>query len=234
MTGPEKEEMLRQKRLAFIGQVLTAFTRKIPHHLVPLQDSARSLAHLLEEINQESQEDKQKFARLLSAIERHLMIISQKTQNLDRFGKRMGTLPYTHNPVEVVEEAIIFSARLAHLRGLSLKLEVDGALPSLYSDPVCIHFVVSIAIHNMLERLSEGGEVLVRIGHSEKKLLIRVTGHGTFEPITPSEPKAGDPYWSIGQKLAAGLGGHLEPANIEGDTKRITLFLPVEQGVRRF
>ncbi|MGD8983406.1 MAG: hypothetical protein PVH99_17395 [Desulfobacteraceae bacterium] len=233
MTGHEKEEMLRQRRRAFIGQVLTAFTRKIPHHLASLQDSARRLAHLLEKINQESQEDKQKFNRLLSVIERHLMIISQKTQNLDRFGKRMGTLSCTFDPVEVVEEAIIFSTRLAHLRGVSLKLEVDEALPSLNSDPVCIHFLVSIAIHNMLERLGEGGKVLVRIGPSEKKLLIRVKGHGTFEPITPSEPKAGDPYWSIGQKLAAGLGGYLEPANIERGTKRITLFLPVEQDFKK-
>jgi len=233
MTRPEKEEMLRQRRLAFIGGVLTAFTRKIPHHLAPLQDSARRLAHLLEKIDQESQEDKQKFNRLLSAIERHVMIISQKTQNLDRFGKRMGMLPCTHNPVEVVEEAIIFSTRLAHLRGVSLKLEVDEGLPSLYSDPVCIHFLVSIAIHNMLERLGEGGKVLVRIGPSEKKLLIRVTGHGTFETGTPSELKAGDPYWSIGQQMAENLGGYLEPAKIERDTKLITLFLPVEQDFKK-
>ena len=229
MTGLEKEEMLHQGRLAFVGEVLTAFTQKIPHHMDVIQDSARRLAHLLEEINQESQEDKQKLASILSAIERHLIMFSQKTQNLDRFGKRMGTLPCTFNPAEVVEEAIVFSARLAHLHGVSLKLEVEEALPSLNSDPVCIHFLVSIAIHKMLEQAGEGGRVLVRIRPSDKKLLIRVTGQGTFEPIAPSEPEAGDPYWSIGQQMAADLGAHLEPANIERDTKRITLSLPVEQ-----
>jgi signal transduction histidine kinase len=227
MTKPEYEEMLRQRRLAFIGQVLTAFTRKIPHHLETLQDSARRLTHLLEQINQEPQEDRKKLAHLLSAIERHLMVFSQKTHNLDRFGKRMGLLPCTFNPVEVVEEAIMFSTRLAHLRKASLKLEVDEALPSLQSDPICIHFLVSIVIHKMLQQVGEGGKVFVRIGPSDKKVLIRVTGHGTFEPTAPSGPEAGDPYWPIGRQMAADLGGHLEPANIERDTKLITLFLPV-------
>jgi signal transduction histidine kinase len=234
MTGPEEREMLRQRRLAFIGQVLTAFTRKIPHHSDTLQGSARRLAHLLKQINQESLQDKQKLAQLLSAIERHLMIFRQKTQNFDRFGKRMGMLPCRFNPVEVVEEAIIFSTRLAHLQKVSLKLEVDEALPSLYSDPVRFHFLVSIAIHSMLERLGEGGKVLVRIGSSEKKLLIRVTGHGTFGPIAPSEPKAGDLYWPIGQQMAANLGVHVEPADIERDTELISLFLPVEQDFKKF
>jgi hypothetical protein len=229
MTGPKKEEIPRQRRLAFIGEVLTAFTQKIPHHMDVVKDSARRLAHLLDHQNQESQEDKQKLAHLLSAIERHLIMFSQKTQNLDRFGKRMGTLPSTFNPVEVVEEAIVFSARLAHLHKVSLKLEVDEPLPSLYSDPVSIHFLVSMAIHKMLEQVGAGGEVFVRIGPSGKKLLIRVTGHGTFEPITPSEPEAGDAYWPMWQQMAADVGLHLEPANIERDTRLITLSLPVKQ-----
>lgn len=229
MTGLEMEEILHQKRLAFIGEALTALMQKIPHHMDVIQDSAGGLAHLLEEINQESQEDKQKLAPLLSAIERHLLMFSQKTQSLDRFGKRMGTLPCTFNPAEVVEEAIVFSARLAHLHGVSLKLEMDDALPSLFSDPVCFHFLVSIAIQKMFDQVGEGGKVLVRIRPSDKKLLIRVTGHGTTESTAPSEPEAGDPYWRMGQQMASNLGGHLEPANIERDTKLITLFLPVEQ-----
>jgi hypothetical protein len=229
MTGPEKEEILRQKRLVFIGQVLTTFTKKIPHHLDVLQDSAARLAHLLERVDQGSQTDKQKLAHLLSTIERHLMIFSQKTQHLDRFARRLGTLPCTFNPVKVVEEAIIFSTRLAHLCRASLKLEVDEAWPSLQSDPVCIHFLVSIAIHKMLEQVGEGGEVFVRVGPSGNKLLIRITGYGTFDPIPPSEPDIGDPYWSIGQQMAADLGVHLEPANIEPDTRLITVSLPVEQ-----
>lgn len=234
MTGPEKEEIWRHRRLAFIGEVLTTFTKKIPHHLDVLQDSARRLAHLLEHQNQESQEEKQKLTHLLSAIERHLIMLSHKTQHLDRFGKRMGKLPSTFNPAEVVEEAIIFSARLAHLCKASLELEVDEPLPSLHSDPICIHFLVSIAIHKMLEQVGEGGKAFVRVGPSGNKLLIRVTGQGTFEPIAPSEPDAGDAYWPMGQQMAANLGGHLEPANIERDTKRISLFLPVEQDFKKF
>lgn len=234
MTGPEKEEMLRQRRLAFIGEVLAAFTQKIPHHMDVVQDSARRLAHLLEHQNQESQEDKQKLAHLLSAIERHLIMFSHKTQNLNRFGKRMGTLPSTFDLAEVVEEAIIFSARLAHLHKVSLKLEMDEPLPSLYGDPICVHFLISIAIHKMLEQVGEGGKVFVRVKPSGNKLLIRVTGHGTFEPIAPSEPEEGDAYWPTGQQVAADVGVHLEPANIESDTRLITLFLPVEQGLKKF
>jgi hypothetical protein len=34
--------------------------------------------------------------------------------------------------------------------------------------------------------------------------------------------------------MAANLGGHLEPADIERDTRLITLFLPVEQDFKKF
>lgn len=233
MTGSEKEEILRQKRLAFIGQVLTTFTKKIPHHFDVLQDSADRLAHLLEQIDEGPQTDKQKLAHLLSTIERHLMIFSQKTQYLDRFARRLRTVSCTFNPVEVVEEAIIFSTRLANLCRVSLKLEVDEPLPSLQSDPACIHFLVTIAIHKMLEQVGEGGKVLVRMRPSDKKLLISVRGHGTFEPTAPCEPDTRDPYWTTGQQMAADLGVHLESANIERDTRLITLSLPVKQDLKK-
>lgn len=226
MTGPEKEEMLRQRRLGFIGKVLPAFTREIPDHLATLQDSARRLAHLLEQITQETLEDKQKLADLLSAIERHLKIFSQKTQYLDRFGKRMGTLPCTFNPGEVVEEAVLFLTRLAHLRKVSLRVEVDQTSPSLYGDFTCVHFLVSIIIESMLERIGESGQVIVRACPSEKGLRISVAGQGTLVPISASRHEVENRYWAIGQELAADLGGDLQPTDPEHNTREFSLFLP--------
>ncbi|MGD2127419.1 MAG: hypothetical protein PVG99_15180 [Desulfobacteraceae bacterium] len=228
MTEREKEEVLRQRQLAFIGRMLTAFTGKISRHLAALQASADRLAHLLEKANQETEEDKKKLADLLSTIERHLEIFSRRTQHLNRFAQRMGLLPCTFEPREVIEEAVLFSTRLADVRKVSLRLDADETSPNLCSNPVYIHSLVSILIHTMLERVSEKGEVIVSTAPSDKGLRISVAGLGTLEPLAPSESEAGFGYWTIAQQIAASLGGNLQPAAIEHDTRRISVFLPSE------
>lgn len=233
MMKQEKGESLRQKELAFIGKMLTAYTQKISDHLSVLQVSADRLANLLEQANQGTEEDNRKLADLLSPIGRHLTNVSQKTQHLQRFGQRMGTGLSTFNHVEVIEEAILFSTRLAQVYKASIRLKAEKSLPNLHSNPVCLHFLVSMAINRMLARVGEGGKVLVRTGPSDKGLCITVAGHGTWESVTSSEGEKAEQDWSMGQGLAAGLGGYLEPATPGHDTAQLSIYLPMEGDLKQ-
>lgn len=234
MIEHEREKLLHRSQLAFIGKMLMALTQKIPHHLAALQASAGRLATLLEQAHQEKEQDNPKLTDLLSTIERYVKILDQKTQHLNQLGQRMGRQLSTFNPGEVVQEAVLFSTRLAHLREISLRLEVEEPSPTVYGDSTCVHFLVSILIDTMLERMGEGGQVIVNARPSEKGFRISVAGHGTLAPISDFRHDMENRSYTLAQKLAVDLKGHLEPANIQGDTRLLALFLPVEQDVKEF
>ncbi|MBW1739855.1 MAG: hypothetical protein JRJ42_01830 [Deltaproteobacteria bacterium] len=223
---PDKGEMLRQRQLAFIGRVIAGFTDKIQDHLGTIRESAGWLDELLGQEGQGAEEDRKKFVDIVSTIESQAKILVQKIQHLNRFAQRMGAPFTTFDPGEIVDEAVFFTTRFARVRDVSLRPEVAETLPSLYSDPVRLHFLVLILIKNMLERVSKGGKVLLRAGSVEKGVLIEVEGHGTLEVMAPEER---NPYWSLGQQVVADLGGHMQTTMIAPGKKRTSLFLPINQ-----
>jgi hypothetical protein len=134
----------------------------------------------------------------------------------------------TFDPGEVVEEVLSFSTRLAHVQEVSLKPEVAESLPSLYNDPVKIHFLVLILINDMLQRVGRGGEIILRAVPTKNMVLIEVEGHGVTQAVA-SPPEEQKPHWFIGQQVVPDLGGRLETTEIGTDVKRSSLFLPVKQ-----
>ena len=226
--GLRTEEILHQRELTFIGTMLASVTHGIRQHLASTQESAARLVDLLGQANQGTGGDREKLADLLSAVDRHVKILTHKSERLDRFARRMGSLFSTFDPREVVEEAVLFSARPAHLHEVSLRLEVANPLPSLYGDPLRVHFVVLILMHSMLEQVSRGGEVIVRVGPAEKGVLVEAEGYGTQDAESKEPSEEATRYWTIGQQVVSDLGGDLQPASMAHDVKRTTLFLPIQ------
>jgi len=223
-----KEEGLYQKQLAFIGKILTGFTHKISKPMVRLHDSTGILCGLFEQMNHEKGESNNKFVYSILAIEKHINMFSQKIKCLNRFGLRFGTRLSAFAPIEVIEEAVIFSTRLAHLRNVSINLEINETLPDLYSNPVSIQFLVSILINYMLKQVSDGGEVSVNAGLAEKgMIMVKIEGHGALEAVASFDSCTANQNWALGHRLISELGGRLQPASIGHDTKQLFLFLPL-------
>lgn len=222
---PNREEIFRQKHMAFIGKVLACFPHSIRNRLATIRESAGLMGDLLGQEDQWSEEDRAKFTGILSTIENQVNILVQKSQYLDRFAQRMGKTLSTLDPGEIVEEVVSFSSRFARLRQVSLKLDAAKTLPSLYNDPLGIYFLVSIMINDMLERVERGGKVIVRVEQIDNEVLIEVQGHGTF--LSP-EGK-GNQYWPTGQQVVDDLSGHLETSTIGRDMRQTSLFLPLKQ-----
>lgn len=227
---PDREEIFRQKHMAFIGKVLTCFPHSIRNRLATIRESAGLIGDLLGQEDQWSEEDRAKFTGILSTIENQVNILAQKSQYLDRFAQRMGKTLSTLDPGEIVEEVVSFSSRFARLRRVSLNLDAAETLPSLYSDPLRIYFLVSIMIHDMLERVERGGKVIVRVEQMDNEMLIEVQGHGhgALDTVTPS-PEGKDQYWPTGQQVVDDLGGRLETSTIGRDMRQTSLFLPLKQ-----
>lgn len=222
----EKEKLPRHKHLAFIGEMVADLTQKVPGHLTTLQASAGRLARLVEQANQEIGEDTNRFSEILSSIDRHIDLLGRKIQILNRFSQRMGSFPAVFDPREIIEEAVLFSSRPAHMRNVSIKVELDENVPSLHNDPVSIHFLVSNVINGMLERVSRGGTVIVNTGAAEEMLMINIEGRGPIEKMVTADQDKQNGFWQTTQELITELGGRLEPENMDHSTKRISFFFP--------
>ena len=224
--GSDREEMLRQKQLVLVGKVLAGFTDKMQNPMASIQEANGRLGDFLEQAGPQAPEDQERFARILSTIERHLKILAQKNEHLSRFAQRTA-LPFSSfDAKELVEEAVSFSTRLAHVRGVSFEREIAETLPSLHSDPVRVHFLISVLIHSMLERVPRGGKVILRAASVEEGVLIEVEGHGTLEAGASSVPEIGAPHGSVVERVVGDLGGRLDVNAMADDMNRTALFLP--------
>ena len=223
-----KEEMLRQRQLAVIGKVLASFAQGMQDRLATIRESDVWLGDLLGQAGEGTEEDRGRFGEILSTIERQVKVLDRKSEYLSRLARRMGMELCTFDPGEIVEEAVTLSSRSAHLREVSLRPKVAETLPSLYGDPVRVHFLVLILINDMLERTGRGGKVIVRAGSVEKSVLIEIEGSGTLEAVAPP-PEEGNQYWSIGQQVVADLGGRLQTTAIGRDKNRTSMILPIKQ-----
>jgi C4-dicarboxylate-specific signal transduction histidine kinase len=224
----EKGEIVRQKQLAFIGQLLDGYTSGMKSQLASIRESVVRLIDRLQEAAQATEEERKQFNDILATVERQVGILDEKSQHLDRFAGRMGSAFSTFAPGEVVDEVLSFSTRLARVREVSLKPEVAETLPGLYNDPTRIHFLLVILIDDMVERVGSGGEVILRASPVENAVLIEVEGH-TATGATPQPTGGKNPHWSIVEQIVPDLGGRLETTDMDSDVKRSSLFLPLEQ-----
>lgn len=222
----DQNKMLCHGNSVVAGKVLTDLMEKVPVHLKSLQTSSDRLASLLDLMKQEIGEDTDKFVQILSSIDRHIDLIGRKTQIFNRFSQRMGLSPAVFDLREVIDEVVLFSARLAHLHNVTIKLELDENLPGLHNDPVAIHFLVSKIIDWMLTRMERGGKLIVGARYEEGGLLIDVEGQGHLKEASSTERDAPDHSWSIAQDLIKELGGRWKSATRKYSIKRISLFLP--------
>lgn len=228
---PNMEEILRQRRLTFIGKVLADFPADSRNNLSVIQESADWLGeHLLTQADHVAPEDQEKFGEILATIKNHVNILNQKNHYLDRFARRIGKTSFTPDPAEIIAEVVSFSTRSARLRRVTVSTEIPETLPSVFYDPGQVYFLVSIILNDMLEQVAGGGKIFIQAKSAEKTVLIEVEGHSTQESSAPARAPARDGenrHWSMCRQVVALFDGRLETATIGNNKRRTSLFMPV-------
>ena len=226
---PNMEEILRQRRLTFIGKVLADFPADCRDHLAIIQESVDWLGErFLEQSGYESREDQEKFGEILSTITRHVKILTQKNYYLDRFARRIGTISFTPDPAEIITEVVNFSSRSARRRKVAVTTAIPESLSGVSLDPDLVYFLVSIILNDMLERVAAGGNILIQAKSAEKTVLIEVEGYPTQE--SPGTAVAAESlHWSLCRRVATCFEGRLETGIIGDNKRRTSLFLPMKR-----
>jgi hypothetical protein len=224
----ENGEIVRQKQLAFIGQLVDRYASGMDNHLAAIRESVVWLGDHLQQATEATDKERKQFTDILATVERQIDILNRKNQHLSRFAQRTGAAFGTFNPGEVVEEVLSFSTRLARVREVSLKPEIADTLPDVSNDPSSIHFLLVILVDDMVERVGRGGEVILRASPAENAVVIDVEGHRTAGVAVQSS-RARNPLWSVGQQVVPDLGVRLETTDIKSNVQRSSLFLPLDR-----
>jgi hypothetical protein len=226
---PDMEEILRQRRLTFIGKVLADFQADSRDHLAVIQESADWLGErLLAQAGHVAQGDQERFGDILSTITKYVKILNQKNYYLDRFARRIGRISFSPDPAEIITEAVSFSSRSARLRKIAVSTEIPEPLPSVFYDPALVYFLVSIIFNDMLERVAGGGKILIQAKPAEKTVLIEVEGHPIQEGSSPAF-EGENRHWSLCRQVVARFASRLETVTIGNNKRRTSLFLPIKQ-----
>lgn len=221
-----EEVLMRSRQIMFIGRVLAEFTHGTRNYIAIIRESAGWLGDLLGELAQVTEEDREQFAQVIKTIEKQIKILEQTTENLSRFGQRMGSESSDFNPGDIVQESVSFFTRFVRRNEASIQSEVTETLPGLNGDPLYVHVLVWILIKNMVERVGRGGQIILRARAQGQEVLIEVEGHRPLEAAPPASEE-GRQYWSVGEHIAADIGGRIETTTIGNDTEQTALFLPL-------
>jgi nitrogen fixation/metabolism regulation signal transduction histidine kinase len=226
---PNMEEILRQRRLTFIGKVLADFTTDCRNHLAVIQKSADWLGErFLEQSGHEVREDQEKFGEILSTITRHVKILTQKNYYLDRFARRIGMTSFTPDPAEIITEVVDFSSRSARRRKVAVTTAIPEPLSVVSQDPGLVYFLVSIIFNDMLERVAGGGNILIQAKSAEKTVMIEVEGYPTQEsPGTADDEE--NRHWSLCRRVVSRFDGRLKTGITSDNKRRTSLFLPMKR-----
>ena len=227
MPERDEKEAFRNRDVSFIGLVLACTGDDIRNRLAHVEESAARVRNLLEEEGDVSNENHNSPADILSTIDRQLKLLGQKIHYLSRFAKRMDKRFCIFDPGQILEEAVSFSTRFARMKSVSLVYEPRRTLPTLSSDPLAVHFLVSTLIKDMVKRVQKGGAVSVRTQPENRGLMIDISGRGSFKASGTGLPQAGDedPYRAAVDRMLGPLGGHLETSEPGANVRKASLLL---------
>lgn len=202
-------------------------TERISMRLGELQSAVDRLSRILDRERREIGEDAPKFDKIVLSIESHINLLTGKVRVVNRFFRRIGQAPSLFDPKEVIEEAVLFSARLAHLKRVAVTVETDEDLPKVRSNPAGLHFIVSGVMARILTGMREGGTILVKGVRQGGKALIQVEGKGQWEEGSTGAVEVDDLFRPIAGEMPV-EHGIVRLSEAEGPSlKRVSLFLDV-------
>lgn len=215
----EKEQNLRVSQLRLIGKILSSFTHEIKNHLAFIKESAGLISDLMESKKSLSKQDIQQNLNIIQSIEEQIGKTSELCNYLNRFAHRMDYPMSTFSVNESMEELIVLLNRFAHQKRIGLEKDFQKNLPTIYSDPSRLQFLIFCYIEEMIRRLDMNSRIVLKTLSSDDSVMIRIIPEG--DVITPVEGKSACSL-ELQQDVIKQLGG-----NLSQEDKEVTITMPV-------
>lgn len=142
---------------------------------------------------------------------------------------------------KAVARAVAMVEPAAAAKGIVLKIEVKGTVPTVQTDPVRLEQILLNLFSNAVRHSPEGKPIAAHVAAASAEVAIRVVDHGPgvplelreriFEPFERFDPHSGlgtGLGLPVSRRLAQVLGGGLHVVDTPGSGATFVLTLPVK------
>ncbi len=219
----ELENEIRHEQVGSLGTILAGFSHDMKNHLGIIRESNGLMEDLIAmgALSNDPQMA-ERFQKTIATIEKKVVESAKMLRNLSSFAHRSDAPMSTFDLNDLLHEALIFLSRFARLKQVKLSIQPQEGMPSLYSDPSLLHYIIHRLITICLECLEAGNELSIIAARRQEsfQVIFRLDSKLQTDPESLFPP--------ILQTAAKKLHATITVDNSSGDQSDIVLTLPSE------
>lgn len=180
------ENRIRQEQVESFGRLMAGFSHDMKNHLGIIRESNGLMGDLL------SMSDlggdvvlQERLQKAIGAIENRVQLAAHMLHHLSGLAHRPDIPLSSFQINDIINEECVFLERFTRLQKVSLALELQEGLPSLYSDPALLQHVIYRIFMLILAGIDDGGSLTILTEHSDSGvfLVFRAAGPGKLEGV---------------------------------------------------
>jgi two-component system NtrC family sensor kinase len=227
--------LIRSARLAAVGEMAAGVAHELNNPLTTVTGFAELvLDELPNDFSQrEDMEMILKEARRARGVVRRLLDFSRQGEFLKT----------KSNVNEIVSDVLALVHHLARTSGVKVRMELWDELPEIYLDRGQIQQVFLNVIHNAIQAMPNGGDLIIQSAHEDRdgkqwvKVMVQDSGKGIpaddlpriFEPFYTTKPSGAGT--GLGLSISYGIvsdhGGFMDVQSEPGKGAEFLIWLPV-------
>ncbi len=233
-----QQDLLVAERMATVGRLSLKVAHEVRNPISAIELNAEMLQDIVRE---RPGKDMEEAVGLVTAIRDQVTTLDALTEEYLAFAR----FPKPHFEEEsvndLVRELADFVRPVATRQGLTVRVEIDPAVPLFELDRSLLRQAVLNLVKNGLEALSSGGELTIvsRVSGAAVEIDVSDTGGGIshdvasrlFEPFFTTKPQGTGLGLSIATQIVEEHGGQLTWRNVAGRGATFTIRLPIKRPV---
>lgn len=232
-----EERLVRSAKLAAVGEMAAAVAHELNN---PLTTVTGFTELILETFEQESPEYED-----LSLVLREAHRSRDVVRRLLDFSRQSEILQVDTDINEIISMVLALVHHLMHTSGIEVRVELWDEIPIIRADPNQMQQVLLNLIHNAIQSMPRGGELVIQSMVEEKEgqawIGIRVTDNGLgigqenidkiFEPFFTTKPSGEGTGLglSVSYSIVSEHGGYISVESEEDKGSVFTVWLPVSK-----
>lgn len=223
-----QEQLVRQERLAAVGQLASAVGHELRNPLGVISNSV----YLIRGATADSPDERLK--RHVATAEREVSAATLIISDLLDFARAREPMVASVDVVSLVDEALEVAPPPA---GITIERQNGGPLPGVAADRDQLRQVLLNLITNGYDAMTDGGELRISTAASNGRVVITVKDQGTgmteetrghlFEPFFTTKARGVGLGLAVTHRIVGAHGGTISVDSTPGDGATFTVSLPV-------
>jgi PAS domain S-box-containing protein len=224
----EQERLMRQQRLAQLGQLASGIGHELRNPLGAIKNSVYFLNMVIQDKDPEIMET-------LDILEKEVTASERIITSLLEFARARPPLKRKTKINDIISEAL---SRLDTPDNIEVKNEIAAALPFIMADPHQLGHIFGNILLNAVQAMNGGGKLVIGSGTSEPgRLVISISDTGVgippenlskiFTPLFTSKAKGIGLGMAITKTFVEGHGGSIEVQSKSGEGSTFSVKLPI-------